>query len=226
MRYTRYEYKKANKFKFLFSVIVIAAISITCGMYVSKFIFNGKEISENKLENSQEKSNLVKSEGVIAIQSGYYSKQENAQAALNTVQNDLKPFMVEEDGKYRIILGLYEKEEGIKKIDEFTAKGVSVAKIDLSIDSNTTENKKVIEVVDGFFKILNKLGESEVQSIKTSSYKEWANEIINDNDENKSEKLNDLLKLIQDLPEEINKSNNDASMKNLYEFIKKYETMS
>lgn len=226
MRYTRYEYKKANKFKFLFSVIVIAAISITCGMYVSKFIFNGKEISENKLENSQEKSNLVKSEGVIAIQSGYYSKQENAQAALNTVQNDLKPFMVEEDGKYRIILGLYEKEEGIKKIDEFTAKGVSVAKIDLSIDSNTTENKKVIEVVDGFFKILNKLGESEVQSIKTSSYKEWANEIINDNDENKSEKLNDLLKLIQDLPEEINKSNNDASMKNLYEFIKKYKTMS
>ena len=226
MRYTRYEYKKANKFKFLFSVIVIAAISITCGMYVSKFIFNGKEISENKLENSQEKSNLVKSEGVIAIQSGYYSKQENAQAALNTVQNDLKPFMVEEDGKYRIILGLYEKEEGIKKIDEFTAKGVSVAKIDLSIDSNTTENKKVIEVVDGFFKILNKLGESEVQSIKTSSYKEWANEIINDNDENKSEKLNDLLKLIQDLPEEINKSNNDTSMKNLYEFIKKYETMS
>lgn len=226
MRYTRYEYKKANKFKFLFSVIVIAAISITCGMYVSKFIFNGKEISENKLENSQEKSNLVKSEGVIAIQSGYYSKQENAQAALNTVQNDLKPFMVEEDGKYRIILGLYEQEEGIKKIDEFTAKGISVAKIDLSIDSNTTENKKVIEVVDGFFKILNKLGESEVQSIKTSSYKEWANEIINDNDENKSEKLNDLLKLIQDLPEEINKSNNDASMKNLYEFIKKYKTMS
>lgn len=226
MRYTRYEYKKANKFKFLFSVIVIAAISITCGMYVSKFIFNGKEISENKLENSQEKSNLVKSEGVIAIQSGYYSKQENAQAALNTVQNDLKPFMVEEDGKYRIILGLYEQEEGIKKIDEFTAKGVSVAKIDLSIDSNTTENKKVIEVVDGFFKILNKLGESEVQSIKTSSYKEWANEIINDNDENKSEKLNDLLKLIQDLPEEINKSNNDTSMKNLYEFIKKYKTMS
>lgn len=226
MRYTRYEYKKANKFKFLFSVIVIAAISITCGMYVGKFIFNGKEISENKLENSQEKSNLVKSEGVIAIQSGYYSKQENAQAALNTVQNDLKPFMVEEDGKYRIILGLYEQEEGIKKIDEFTAKGISVAKIDLSIDSNTTENKKVIEVVDGFFKILNKLGESEVQSIKTSSYKEWANEIINDNDENKSEKLNDLLKLIQDLPEEINKSNNDASMKNLYEFIKKYKTMS
>lgn len=226
MRYTRYEYKKANKFKFLFSVIVIAAISITCGMYVSKFIFNGKEISENKLENSQEKSNLVKSEGVIAIQSGYYSKQENAQAALNTVQNDLKPFMVEEDGKYRIILGLYEQEEGIKKIDEFTAKGISVAKIDLSIDSNTTENKKVIEVVDGFFKILNKLGESEVQSIKTSSYKEWANEIINDNDENKSEKLNDLLKLIQDLPEEINKSNNDTSMKNLYEFIKKYKTMS
>ncbi len=226
MRYTRYEYKKANKFKFLFSVIVIAAISITCGMYVSKFIFNGKEISENKLENSQEKSNLVKSEGVIAIQSGYYSKQENAQAALNTVQNDLKPFMVEEDGKYRIILGLYEQEEGIKKIDEFTAKGISVAKIDLSIDSDTTENKKVIEVVDGFFKILNKLGESEVQSIKTSSYKEWANEIINDNDENKSEKLNDLLKLIQDLPEEINKSNNDASMKNLYEFIKKYKTMS
>ena len=49
MRYTRYEYKKSGKIKFLCSIAVIAGISIGGGLYISNFIFNGKQIQDNNI---------------------------------------------------------------------------------------------------------------------------------------------------------------------------------
>ena len=52
MRYTRYEYKKSSKIKFLCSVAIIVGISIGGGLYISNFIFDGKQIQDNNSDNS------------------------------------------------------------------------------------------------------------------------------------------------------------------------------
>lgn len=224
MRYTRYEYKKSNKMNFLFSVVIIAGISIVGGLYFSKIIFNGNHIQENNNSYSTQDSTPVKGQNIIGLQCGYFSKQENAQAALNTLSGDCQPFVVEDDGKYRVLAGIYQEDDGVKKIEELTSKGIDVRTIDLSITSDSVENKKIIEIIDGFFKINNKLQDSDVQSIKTNEYKQWVDGIVNDGKSVKSEKINNLNKYISELPDELDKSNSTINLQKLYELIKTYKT--
>lgn len=223
MRYTRYEYKKSSKMKFLFSVIIIVAMSMVCGFYISKLIFKGKQITDNNNPSySVQENNSTKVQNFIALQCGYFSKQENAQAELNKISS-YQSFMVEEDGKYRVIAGIYQEEQGIKKINELTSKGIEVRKIDLSIPANSDENKKIIEIIDGLFKITNKLQESEVKSIKTSDYKVWVDKIVNDGSGTKSDNMDKLVDYVKQLPEELDKSNININVQKLYELIKVYK---
>ena len=52
----------------------------------------------------------------IALQCGYYSKEENAKELLTSISKYCEPFIVEEDGKYRVLAGIYKEEDGLKKI--------------------------------------------------------------------------------------------------------------
>ena len=114
MRYTRYEYKKSNKVKFLCSVAIIALISIGSGFLISNFIFNGKQIEDNNSDNSIRGNNKDEVISFIALQCGYYSKEENAKESLTAISKYCEPFIVEEDGKYRVLAGIYKEEEGLK----------------------------------------------------------------------------------------------------------------
>ena len=70
MRYTRYEYKKSNQIKFLLTVTIIVGISISGGLYVSNFIFDGKNIqanSSNASSYSTEKNYQGEVEKFVAI---------------------------------------------------------------------------------------------------------------------------------------------------------------
>ena len=124
-------------------------------------------------------------------------------------QNIVMPFVVEEDGKYRVLAGIYKKEDGLKKLEELKANNIDVAKINLNISSDNEENKEIIEIIDGFLTIVSKLQESEVKSIKTAEFKEWADKIINDGSSVKSKKTDDLSSYVKNLPDEINKANSN-----------------
>ncbi|WP_459479256.1 SPOR domain-containing protein [Clostridium saccharoperbutylacetonicum] len=223
MRYTRYEYKKSGRLKFICSVVVIVVMSLGGGVYVSNLIFAGKElqnINGNNLMQTSVSDNDGKIQNVIALQCGYYTKEENAKELINSLTQYCQPFIVEDDGKYRVMAGLYTEEDGIKKIDEFKQKKIDVAKINLNISNDNIENKKIIEIVDGFLEIINKFQDNEVKSIKTKEFKTWSDKIINDDSATKTKKLDDLDKYINNLPDEIDRTNNSSNMQGLYKLIK------
>ena len=225
MRYTRYEYKKSGKIKFLCSIAVIASISIGCGLYISTFIFNGKQIQDNNINNSRnstEGNYKGEVQKIVALQCGYYSKEENAKELVTSISKYCQPFIVEEDGKYRVLAGIYKEEEGLKKLEELKANNIDVVKINLNISSNNEENKQIIEIIDGFLTIVSKLQESEVKSIKTAEFKEWADTVINDGNSIKSKKTDDLSSYVKNLPDEINKANSNTNIQELYKLIKTY----
>ena len=212
MRYTRYEYKKSGKIKFLCSIAVIAGISIGCGLYISNFIFNGKQIQNNNINNSRnstEGNYQGEVQKFIALQCGYYSKEENAKELLTSISKYCQPFIVEEDGKYRVLAGIYKEEDGLKKMEELKSNNIDVAKINFNISSDNEENKEIIEIIDGFLTITSKLQEASVKSIKTAEFKEWADKIINDGSSVKSKKIDDLSSYVKNLPDEINKANSN-----------------
>ena len=225
MRYTRYEYKKSGKIKLLCSIAVIASISIGCGLYISTFIFNGKQIQDNNINNSRnstEGNYQGEVQKIIALQCGYYSKEENAKELVTPISKYCQPFIVEDDGKYRVLAGIYKEEEGLKKLEELKANNIDVAKINFNISSNNEENKQIIEIIDGFLTIVSKLQESEVKSIKTAEFKEWADTVINDGNSIKSKKTDDLSSYVKNLPDEINKTNSNTNIQELYKLIKTY----
>ncbi|MFW2489968.1 SPOR domain-containing protein [Clostridium chromiireducens] len=222
MRYTRYEYKRSNKIKFLCSIALIAGVSIGGGLYLSNVIFNGKEIQSNSSNSGYStdvnyESNI---QNIVVLQCGYYSKEENAKELVNSISKYCQPFIVEEDGKFRVLAGIYKEDDGLKKIEEFKNNNIDVAKVSLNISKDNVENKKILEIIDGFLTVRNKLQDNGVKSIKTAEFKEWADKILNDNGSNKSEKLNYIESYIKNLPDEIDKTNSDTNIQQLYKLIK------
>jgi hypothetical protein len=220
MRYTRYEYKKSNKIKFLCSVAIIASISIGGGFFISNFIFDGKQIEDNNSDNSIRGNNNGEVISFMALQCGYYSKEENAKELLTAISKYCEPFIVEEDGKYRVLAGIYKEEDGLKKIEEFKANNIDVAKVNLNISSDNIESKKIIEIIDGFLTITNKLEDNGIKSIKTTEFKAWADKIITDDSNIKSKKIDNLSSYVKNLPEEINKENRNINIQELYKLLK------
>lgn len=223
MRYTRYEYRKSGKFKFLCSVVIIAGVSIGGGLYVSNIIFDGKEIqsiSKNGLEESTSKDDSDKIQNIVALQCGYYSKEENAKDLLASISKYCQPFIIEDDGKYRVIAGIYTEADAVKKIDEFKTNNIDVAKVNLNLSSDGVDSKKIIEIINGFLTITNKLEDNQVKSIKTDEFKAWSDKIINDGNQVRTEKLKELSDYVNTLPEEIDKTNNNINMQQIYKLIK------
>lgn len=68
MRYTRYEYKKSGRMKFLCSVVVIVGISIVGGVLISNVVFDGKSV-QNVGINSSKASTQGDYNGAIKISS-------------------------------------------------------------------------------------------------------------------------------------------------------------
>ena len=219
MRYTRYEYKKQGKIKFVMSVVLVATVSIGSGLYISKFLFSTKETS-NMTQVTQKQNETVQSQGIMALQCGYYSKKENADISIQTISSYCQPFVVEENGNYRVIAGLYDDELGMKKLDELKGKGIDVAKVSIQIPTDTLEGKKIFQIVEGFLQITSKFEESDVKSVKTADFKTWVDGIINDGNSIQSEKLKNIQSYVQSLPDEISKSNSADSVQSLYTLIK------
>ena len=223
MRYTRYEYKKSGKMKFLCSVAVIVGISIGGGLCISNFIFDGKNVQNGSADNSKNSTessyeNNVKN--IIAIQCGYYSKEENAKESLAAISKYCQPFIVEDNGSYRVLAGIYSEEDGLKKIEGFKSNNIDVSKVSLNISGDTLENKKLMEIIDGFLTILNKLQDDQVKSIKTSEFKAWTDKVINDGNGAKTDKINELYDYVNNLPDEIDKTNSNSNIQELYKLIK------
>ena len=154
-----------------------------------------------------------------ALQCGYYSKKENADKSVNELTTYCTPFIIESDGKFRVMAGIYEENNASEKFDELRSKGIEVAKIKLIINGESNEDKKCVEVMDGVFTILNKLDEDDVKSIKTADFKKWTQNIINKDDLNNSKKLNLINECINNFPEEINKNNRGEISANIYKAI-------
>lgn len=222
MRYTRYEYKKSGNFKFLLAVVAVAALSVGGGMYISNAIFGDKEAVDRTASayTSEQTTNKIQSSNVVAIQCGFYSKKENADALVSSINQYCHPFIAEENGNYRVIAGIYNEEDSAKKIQELEGKGIEVAKSTIALNADTSDDKKIIEIADGFLKIMSKFEESDVNSVKTSEFKNWCNNIINEEGQAQGDKLKQIETYVQNLPDEVDKNNNSETAYGFYKLIK------
>lgn len=226
MRYTRYDYKKKSGGGFFLWILLIIILAVAIGITIFKMFFSDGEISNSlKVPNKSQKEESINTDensGVFkVIQCGLFSKEENANSALKTLPSSMTGFVIQEEGKFKVMAGIYRDEECAKKTEELTKASINNFTIKCSIPKDSSEKKIEAQIIEGYLQIINKFEESDVKSVKTVDFKKWTEETAA-NIKSPSEEVQDLVKVIKELPDEYTQKDVKASKDFLYKLLIKY----
>ena len=145
---------------------------------------NEKDKENNKVakEDEKPKDNKVMAESVggqeyVMIQCGFYSNKENANNVKAQLEDTYIAVSLSEAENYRVIVHIGNEEEATKLSNELNEKGVSNTKGRFMIPKADVCSNEIIEIVNGYVNIINKLKEDSVKGVKTTEFKEWANSL-------------------------------------------------
>lgn len=225
MRYTKYDYRKKNKNKgrVIFPFLIIISLGVVLGIIVFKIFFIGGNSIFNNI-NSEEA--ISKEEGeklqLVAIQCGLYEKKENAESALLTIPSSNTKFIIEEDGKFKVMAGIFTMEELDEKRSELEKNSINNFVLKFKFTEDSIDSKIQGEIINGYLKIINKSFNEDIKNINTQEFKIWV-EDVSSKSVNKSEEIITLLEKINLLPEEYQKENGQEDILYLYNIITKYK---
>ncbi|OPJ63747.1 SPOR domain-containing protein [Clostridium oryzae] len=253
MRYTRYDYRRKRNTYIPMPLIFISLIVLA--FFIGSIIFNLfiksptesnvkravptsssnktdiKKTTETKSSNqgaSTSNTAPVQSEkySFIVVQAGYFAKKGNAKAIQKDLKKILNPFTIKEDGKYRVLCGIYNTEDYNKILKRLKGKKITTAKVtyNISIKDNTT--KLIAEMIKGNLKILMEFVKADVK-FKTKEYVKWANGLKHAEKNSSNYKFYKSYKLyINKMPKEMKKDNCEDNYIYIYKMLKEISKTS
>ena len=226
MSYTRYDYKKKGGGGFFLWILLIIILAVAIGITIFKMFFSEGEISNSlKVPNKsqqEESINTAENSSIFKIiQCGLFSKEENANSTLTTLPSSMTGFVIQEDGKFKVMAGIYKDEESAKKTEELTKASINNFTIKCCIPKDSSEKKIEAQIIEGYLQIINKFEESDVKSVKTVDFKKWTEETVA-NIKSPSEEVQNLVKVIKELPDEYTQKDVKTSKDFLYKLLIKY----
>ena len=225
MRYTRYDYKKNKGDNFLIWLVGIIVLSVCIGMLFYNVFLKQKDVldttnNRQTVKSEEDTSDKVKEFGII--QCGVFKDKENAESTLSSIDSESTCFIVEEDGNFKLMYGIYTFDEAGVKSSNLTNSSVSNFRMKCTLGSDGKEKEAEGEIIDAYIKIINKLSEKDVKSIDTKEFKSWVNNISGEV-KNGSQEFNELIEQINKLPDEYKKDNRKDSLVQIYNILKKYK---
>lgn len=228
MRYTRYDIKKRNKSNFTFFLII--TLVLVLAFILGTVIFNlvspsnikkGNTITKDNTNIVRSKDNKNNSSNYIVIQRGVYAKKENVSGVLNSLKPYGNIFTVEYNGKTRVFLGIYEEDEGIKLMKKLTDNKIDNSKMTFVINKKDLCDAEISEIITAYIKVVNKLSEKDVKSVKTEEIKKWVSSLDKvEKDSSNIKTLNNLKEHINKLPKDLTKDQASKSYIFIYNILK------
>ena len=227
MRYTRYDIRKRNKSNFTFFLII--TLVLVLAFILGTVIFNlvspsnikkGNTITKDNTNIVRSKDNKSNSSNYIIIQRGIYAKKENVSGVLNSLKPYGNIFTIEDNGKTRVFLGIYEEDEGIKLIKKLTDNKIDNSKMTFVINKKDLCDAEISEIITAYIKIVNKLSEKDVKSVKTEEIKKWVSSLDKvEKDSSNIKTLNNLKEHINKLPKDLTKDQANKSYSFIYKIL-------
>ncbi|WP_434303959.1 hypothetical protein [Clostridium botulinum] len=228
MRYTRYDIRKRNKSNFTFFLII--TLVLVLAFILGTVIFNlvspsnikkGNTITKDNTNVVKSKDNKSNSSNYIIIQRGIYAKKENVSGVLNSLKPYGNIFTVEDNGKTRVFLGIYEEDEGIKLMKKLTDNKIDNSKMTFVINKKDLCDAEISEIITAYIKVVNKLSEKDVKSVKTEEIKKWVSSLDKvEKDSSNIKTLNNLKEHINKLPKDLTKDQAGKSYIFIYNILK------
>ena len=228
MKYTRYNYGKAKRNNTILYLIIILLLSVFLGVALFNIVtnynvFNNFFKVEEKLntEINNDNGNIK----ISVIQCGVYSEKANADLAISKIPSNYAPFVFEEEGKYKIIAGIYTDGEINNKKEELTNLNINNFIINYNLSEKDVNDKVKLELIKGYLQIINKINDAEIESINTLEFKNWAKETTSTM-EKEAQDINKIAEKINELPEEFSKKDTQESLVIIYGIIGEYNNKS
>ena len=249
MRYTRYNYKKKRNNDVIMFILKIGgtiAGAGVCGLVLAYIIFSFlnknnilpvKNNNDNPTAIEANGENIVNNNGeegidantnitvFYSVQCGYFSKEDNANQILNTIDDKYGAFIYEDNGKYRVLAGVYEESDVDGIMNDLKNSNIECVKVSYKLDNNDKVQNEISSICDGYLKVLNTAYSDGVQSINTEDFKAWTSKLEDVNEGNNVEVLKELKEYISNLPTEIKKENVNNEMKYIYNLLSNFNKM-
>lgn len=230
MKYTRYNYKKKKPMNYiiLFFICGVFLLSLVAGSVISNLLIKNKSsVKKDSSEvnivnrNKEAKNNKL---SFYLVQTGVFGKVENATENKKKLSElGYESFIIEDEGKQRVIIGIFEEEESANIVKDIKEKGIDIARILLDIDKSNNESNEIAEIVSANIKVFSKLREKEVMSIQTEEIKKWVTELEPIKTKgNQSEFLEEIKNFTLSLPDEVKKDDLNKYYEYIYTFHRKF----
>lgn len=158
----------------------------------------------------------------VMVQCGFYSNKDNANKIKSELEDDYIAVSLSEAENYRVIVHIGNEGEADKLASELEAKGVSSTKGRFLIPKTDLCSNEIIEIVNGYVNIINKLKEDSVKGVKTTEFKEWVNELEEEKDSENYPIFKELKDGVNNIPEEITKENIEESYQIVFNALNKF----
>lgn len=225
MKYTRYDIRKRKTDSLIVIIIIlmILILSFIIGSIVSKLILKNQKYNTNKsvpnktYEKQVSKIQENNSEIIyIAIQGGMFQNKDYALEEINKLKQFGNPFIIEEEGKYRVFLGIYKDDKMNELLKILTENKVESSNVNFKIKQSDTCDNEIIEILNGYTEILEMLNGKNIKAIQTKDFKTWCSSLKEVDSKSKNIKILVQLKdNINRLPTEIKKED----IPNYYSFL-------
>lgn len=219
MKYTRYDLKakKNNSITVIIIIVLLFFLAYLIGtIFFDAFIKNKKDLDKTNVSKAESK--------FVFIQCGLYENKDNAVKLCSSLSDYGNSFIVEEENKSRVLLGIYSEKEAKELSDKLLKKGIDNVKITYVIKQNDLCNKEIIEIINADIKVLTKLSEKDVRAIQTAELKKWISNLEDVNNKGKNFKqLEELKKYNNNLPKEIDRSKASEIYIYIYKFLNKLQ---
>ncbi|KGM93600.1 hypothetical protein ADU90_10165 [Clostridium botulinum] len=236
MKYTRYDLKKNNRKNnglfFIVLICVILILAFLSGTMISNLFIKkpkqnddiGKKavqnITEKNNSNKNKDKNVRKIDDFVIIQCGVFANAENANVLKEKLKSYGNPFIVQENQKNKVILGIYSVVE-FQNIEKSLKQGkIEFTKVNIKPDLSSKANLQIAQIIDAQLQILHKFSNDKVKSVQTKQLKEWCSKLEQvDKNEKNYDLLNHLKDNMKKLPQEVTKEKleeiNSYSYKNI-----------
>lgn len=193
------------------------------GIDEKKLQEEAQELKEEKVEGEAGENEAVflenKEYAFYTVQCGAFKKKENASELYEQLKDYGNPFIVEENGYNKVVLGIYDNEKSEGLVEKLKSKGIETSRAVYIIKGEHLSNKELGELITANIKVMWNI--DKTTTMNTSELKKWSGELMDvDSGEENVEALNQVKMFTASLDDKIDKEDAENTYKYLYKIIK------